>query len=98
MFDNRSKHGYHLIIKGLVEELFRRKYKKYITFLVPVKKELENNKTITCKIKFINSFRFMSSSISSLVNNLSEGFRKDQCTDCKSCLECISTKNTSLIF
>ena len=32
---------------------------KYITFSVPIKKELKNNKTITCKIKFVDSFRFM---------------------------------------
>ena len=40
---------------------------------------------ISYKIKFIDSFRFMSSSLSSLVNNLSEGHHSDKCTDCKSC-------------
>ena len=44
--------------------------KKKITFSVPVKKELDNSKTITFKLKFIGSFRFMSTSVSSLVNNL----------------------------
>ena len=46
------------------------KTEKYITFSVPIKKELDKDKTITYKIKFIDSFRFMSSSLSSLVDNL----------------------------
>ena len=49
---------------------------KYITFSVPIKKEVINNngdkKTITHKLKFIDSFRFMSDSISSLFDNTSE--------------------------
>ena len=45
---------------------------KYITFSVPIKKELDNSKTITYKLKFIDSFRFMSNSLSSLVDNLPE--------------------------
>ena len=32
---------------------------KCITFSVPIKKECDNNKTITYKLKFIDSFRFM---------------------------------------
>ena len=47
---------------------------KYITFSVPLKKKIENkNLENTYKIKFIDSFRFMSSSLSKLVDNLSEG-------------------------
>ena len=34
------------------------------------------------KIKLIHSFRFMSRSLSSLVDNLSEGLHNDKCTDC----------------
>ena len=45
---------------------------KYINFSVPIKKELNNDKTITYKLKFIDSFRFMSTSLSSLVDNVSE--------------------------
>ena len=60
--------------------MFRRKHrKKYITFSVPVKKNLDNGKIITYKIKFIDNFRFMSSSLSSLVDNLSNGFHCDKC-------------------
>ena len=32
---------------------------KYINFSVPIKKECNNNKTISCKPKFIGSSRFM---------------------------------------
>ena len=31
----------------------------YITFCVPIRKEYGNNKTVTYKLKFINSFRFL---------------------------------------
>ena len=45
----------------------------------------------------------MSSSLSSLVDNLSEGLHSDKCTDCKSCLDYMITKDdqqscTQLIF
>ena len=40
----------------------------------------------------------MSSSLSNLVDNLSEGLHSDKCTDCKSCLDYISIKDTQLIF
>ena len=36
--------------------------KKYITFSVPLKKENDNNKKITYKLKFIDSYRFMPTS------------------------------------
>ena len=41
---------------------------------------------ISYKIKFIHSFRFMSSSLSSPVDNLSEELHSDKCADCKFCL------------
>ena len=48
---------------------------KYITFPVPIKKEVNNydgkKKTITYKLKFIDSFRFMPTSLSELVDNTS---------------------------
>ena len=55
---------------------------KYITFSVPIKKELDNSKTISYKLKFIDNFRFMSTSLSSLVDNLSDGFHCNKCIDC----------------
>ena len=64
---------------------------KFITFSVLIKKELDNGKIIMYKIKFIDSLRFMSSSLSSLVDNLSEVLHNYKCTNCKSCLDYIST-------
>ena len=43
---------------------------KYITFSVLIKKECIDSKAITYKLSFIDSFRFMSTSLSELVHNL----------------------------
>ena len=56
-------------------------------FLIPVKKEPDNGKAIKHKIKSIDSFRFISSSLKNLFDNLSEGLHNDKCTDCKSYLD-----------
>ena len=40
----------------------------------------------------------MSSSLSSLVSNLSDGFQSDKCTDCESCLDYMTNKDDQLIF
>ena len=112
VFHNGSTNGNHFIIKGLPEK-FEREFEclgetteKYIIFSVPVKKEITkidkdvNDKImkISYKIKFINSSRFMSSPLSSLVDNLSEGLHSDKCTDCKSFLDYMSVKDDQLIF
>ena len=54
---------------------------KYMAFLLPINKEINNKKTITNKIKFIDGIRFMSSSLSNLVANLSEGLHNNKCTN-----------------
>ena len=75
MFHNGSTHDYHFVIKELTKksegqfECLGENTEKYITFSVPIKKELGNSKTITYKIKFTDSFRFISSSLSRLVDN-----------------------------
>ena len=51
-------------------------------FVVPIKKELDSGKTITYKLNFIDSFRFMSSKLSDLVDKLSEIYNKE-CKGCK---------------
>ena len=74
---------------------------KYITFSVPVKKEIKNkNKIIeiTYKIKFIDSYRFMSTSLSKLVDHLSEELHINRCVDCKSCLDYMKTEDENLII
>ena len=55
---------------------------KCITFSVPIYKKNENDKTIIYRLKFIDSFRFMLLSLSSLVDNLSE-INKKECKSCK---------------
>ena len=54
--------------------LYTRKFRgaAHITFSVPISKELDNGKTIMYRLKFIDSFRFMSTSLSDLADNLSE--------------------------
>ena len=83
IFHTGSTYYYHLIIKKLTgkEEI----QKNILLFQYQLKKELDNSKSITYKLKFIDSFRFMSSSLSGLVDNLSEIYSK-KCKDkyCKS--------------
>ena len=40
---------------------------KYITFSIPIKKKLENGKIIRYRTKFIDSFTFISSSLSKVL-------------------------------
>ena len=64
---------------------------KYITFSVPIKKKCDDNKTITYKLRFIDSFRFMSTSLSELVDNMSGKFNSIECKLCTEnnrCEEC----------
>ena len=104
VFHNGSTYDYHFIIKQLAKEFdgqfecLGENTEKYITFSVPIKKELDNSKTITYKLKFIDSFRFMSTSLSSLVDNLSDGFHCNKFIVCKSSLDYMITRNDQLIF
>ena len=60
---------------------------KYRTFIVPIEKEVttinkngeEIIKNISYRFQFIDSARFMASSLSNLVNNLSERIHKIKC-------------------
>ena len=67
VFHNGSTYDYHFIIKELAKEFegqfecLGENTEKYITFSVPIKKQLDNGKSITYKLKFIVSFRYMSS-------------------------------------
>ena len=104
VFRNGFHYDYHFIIKELPEEFegqfecLRENTEKYITLSVPINKELENGKTSTCKIRLIDSFIFISSPLSSLVDKLSGGLHNDKCTDCNFSLKYISAKDELLIF
>ena len=102
VFHNGSTYNYHFIIKELVKEFegnfecLDENMEKYITFSAPIKKKIENKDIeITYKIKFIDSYRFMSSK---LVDNLSEGLQNNKSLNCESFLDYIKTKNEKLIL
>ena len=49
---------------------------------MPIKKKIENKDLeIAYKINFIDSYRSMASSLSKLVDNLSEGIYNNKCSD-----------------
>ena len=114
IFHNGFTYDYHFIIKELVKafegnfDCLGENTGKYITFSVPLKKKIRQSRVpqhvenknleITYKIKFIDSFKFMSLSLSKLVDNLSEGIHNNKCANCKSNLDYIKTKNEKLIL
>ena len=109
VFHNGSTYDYHFIINKLAKEFgaqlewIGENTEKYITFSVPISKELNNGKTITYKLQFIDGFRFMSTSLSSFVDNLSEIY-KNECKRCnkrkkiKSVWNFIELKNNELNY
>ena len=116
VFHNGSTYDYHFIIKEFAEEFkgqfecFGENTKKYNLFSVPTKKKITkidkdgNDKIVdvSYKIKFINSFRFMSSSLSSLVDNLTADEIKNifscECEDCNKKLDCLRFKDNNMLF
>ena len=112
VFHNGSSYGYH---KKFAEE-FKEQFtclgdntEKYITLTVPIEKEITRidkngakitkNKSYT--LQFIDSARFMASSLSNFVNNLSEGIHRIKCKfrhNDKKCEKCwIKYVNESLM-
>ena len=100
----------YFIINQLAEEFkgelncIGENMEKYITFSVLIKKECGDGKTITHKLRFIDSFRFMLTSLSELVDNMSGIFNS---IEWKSCIEKIKInseccfvglKNNRLIY
>ena len=90
MFHNRSIYDYHFLINELGDE-FQFTYlgentEKYIIFTIPIEKEVtridkngEIIKNMSYILQFIDSAGFMSSSLSNLVDNLSEGIHGIKC-------------------
>ena len=77
---------------------------KYITFFVPIKKEGGKGKKTAYKLRFIDNFTFMSTSLSKPVDNMSGIFNS---IECKSYIEKIKInsgccfvglKNNRLIY
>ena len=100
VFHNGSIYDYHFIIKELVKEFngnfecLGENTERYIIFSAPIKKKIENK-----NIELTDSYRFMTMSLSKLIDNLSEGIHNNTCADCKSCLDYVrSTKNEKLIL
>ena len=93
LFINGSKYDYHFIIKELAEESEKQftclgeNTEKYITFTIPIKKEVKRidkngeqiAKNISYILQFIDSARFMASSLLNLVNNLADAIHKIKC-------------------
>ena len=100
VFHNGSTYDYHFIIKELVQEsdgnfeCLGENTEKYITFSVLIKKKIENK---DIEITY-NSFRFMATSLSKLVDNLMEDIHYDKCVDCKSDLTYMKVMDETLIF
>ena len=75
--------------------VLEKKKEKYKTFSILIKKEItkidengnESFENISYKIKFIDSARFMASSLSNLVDNLTGRIHKIKCKDCDCFLE-----------
>ena len=73
-----STYDYHFIIKQLAEE-----FEGEFECLGENTEKYDNAKIITYKLKFIDSYRFMSTSLSNLLDNLSGVYDKE----CKKCME-----------
>ena len=84
VFHTVSTYDYHFIINKLVKqfdaqlECLGENTEKCITFSVPISKEFDNGKTIIHKLKFIDSFRFMSTPLSSLTKKNAKNARKKE--------------------
>ena len=78
-----STYDYHFIINELAKqfevnmECIGENMEKYISLKVPPKTINENGKPIRYNLKFIDSFRFMATSLSNLADNLSEINKKE---------------------
>ena len=104
-FHNESNYDFHFIIEVSAEE-FKKQFTclgentgKHITFTIPIEKEVtridknreEITKNIFYMLQLIDSTRFMTSSLTNLVNNLSEWLHRIKCKlehDDKKCETC----------
>ena len=79
---------------------------KYKTFSVPIKNKIinidkdgnETAETISYKIKFVDSGRFMAISLSNIVDDLTDRIHKIKCKNCGSFFEYESLKDNSIKY
>ena len=76
VFHNGSAYHYHFIIKELAKKC-EGQFEYFVENTVPIKKVLGNSKSIKYKLMCIDSFRFMSTLLSNLVDNLFGMYSKD---------------------
>ena len=57
-----------------------------------------NGNTVKCKMKFIDSVKFIASSQSGMLNNLAKGYHKGKYKDCKSSLKYVNIEDGFLVF
>ena len=78
---------------------------KYIAFSVSIKNKYDDGKTITYKLRFIECFRFMVTSLTELVDNMSKIFNSikwkswtenNRCEECKKLIEGLIKKFPSI--
>ena len=88
------KTSYDFIINQLAEEFkgelncTEEHMEKYITFSVSINKKCDDGKTIPYKLRFIDNFRIMSTSLSELADDMSGNFNSIECkssTESKRC-------------
>ena len=94
---HNASYDTHFVINQLAEEFkgelscIGENMEKCITFSVPVKKECDDGKTIADKLRFIDSFRFIPTSLSELVDSMSGNFHsieRKSCAESNRCEEC----------
>ena len=82
---HNASYDTHFIINQLAGEFkgelncIQRNMEKYITFSVQIKKEGNNGKQTTYKLRFNESFIFMLTSLAELVDNMSGNFNSIEC-------------------
>ena len=64
----------------------------YITFWAPIKKKCGDSKTITHKLRFIDSFSFILTSWSDLVDNMSGNFNSIECNHAQKIIDVKNAK------
>ena len=101
VFHSGSSYDYHSVIKELENEFggklecLKEDTEKHKTFSVPIENQMtkiykdgnESVETIAYKIKFIDSARFIGSSLKNPVDNLAKGIHKIKCKYCDCFLE-----------